>query len=221
MLSLEGLQNTVAQSVLGTPHFGLAALLERGRANPYRRLRVYRNNTRASLTATLMAVFPVTVRMVDERFFRYAASEFIRANPPREPRLVRYGANFPAFLRTFDGMGELPFVARRHGSNGRSPRRSTAPSQPAHRPDWPRRSGRAAQDTPAATVAAADHLALAGAVDLVGAPGRRRAFRLVAAQTGARRAVAQRATLPLLAADAGRSSRSAIHSPPASVWSKP
>jgi hypothetical protein len=111
MLSLERLQNTVARSVLGTSHFGLSPLLATGRADPYRRLRIYQNNTRASLTATLMAVFPVTVRLVDERFFRYVASEFIRHNPPSEPRLVRYGWDFPAFLRTFEGLAEMPFVA--------------------------------------------------------------------------------------------------------------
>jgi hypothetical protein len=58
-----------------------------------------------------MTVFPVTVRMVDERFFRHAANEFIRRTPPSEPRLVRYGSQFPAFLRTFQGLEELPFVA--------------------------------------------------------------------------------------------------------------
>ena len=77
----------------------------------YGRLRVYQNNTRTSLTATLLAVFPVTARLVDERFFRYAASEFVRRNPPQEPRLVRYGSAFPAFLRTFDGLEATPFVA--------------------------------------------------------------------------------------------------------------
>jgi hypothetical protein len=111
MLSLERLQNTVARSVLGKPHFGLSPLLSAGGADPYRRLRIYQNNTRASLTATLVAVFPVTVRLVDERFFRYAASEFIRRSPPSEPRLVRYGGDFPAFLRTFEGLAEMPFVA--------------------------------------------------------------------------------------------------------------
>lgn len=111
MLSLERLQNTVAQSVLGKPHLGLSSLVAAGRADPYRRLRIYENNTRASLTATLAAVFPVTVRMVDERFFRYAASAFIRHAPPAEPRLVRYGAEFPKFLRTFEGLAEMPFVA--------------------------------------------------------------------------------------------------------------
>jgi hypothetical protein len=111
MLSLERLQQTVAGSVLGRTGFGLSPLVAGGRADPYRRMRIYQNNTHASLTSTLMAVFPVTVRMVDERFFRYTANEFIRANPPTEPRLVRYGASFPAFLRTFKGLEELPFVA--------------------------------------------------------------------------------------------------------------
>jgi hypothetical protein len=111
MLSLERLQQTVAGSVLGRTGFGLSPLVAGGRADPYRRMRIYQNNTRASLTSTLMAVFPVTVRMVDERFFRYAANEFIRAKPPTEPRLVRYGADFPAFLRTFKGLEDLPYVA--------------------------------------------------------------------------------------------------------------
>lgn len=111
MLSLEGLQKTIARSVLGLPSFGLAPLVEPGRSDPYGRLRVYQNNTRVSLTATLMAVFPVTMRLVDERFFRYVASEFVRRHPPREARLVRYGKEFPDFLRAFDGLEDLPFVA--------------------------------------------------------------------------------------------------------------
>lgn len=111
MLSLEALQKTIAQSVLGRPYFGVSPLLEGKHYDPYGRLRIYRNNTRASLTSTLMAVFPVTVQLVDERFFRYAASEFVRLLPPAEPRLVRFGADFPNFLRTFEGVSAMPFVA--------------------------------------------------------------------------------------------------------------
>jgi hypothetical protein len=111
MLTLDRLQNTIARAVLGAPQFGLSPLLEAGSADPIRRLRIYQNNTRASLTSTLIAVFPVTARLVDERFFRYVASEFIRFHPPTEPRLVRYGAAFPNFLRTFEGLTEMPFVA--------------------------------------------------------------------------------------------------------------
>jgi hypothetical protein len=111
MSSLERLQNAIAQTILGRPDLGVSSLVSAGRGNSFRRLRIYENNTRASLTATLMAVFPVTVRMVDERFFRYAASEFIRFHPPTEPRLVRYGAAFPNFLRTFAGLEAMPFVS--------------------------------------------------------------------------------------------------------------
>jgi hypothetical protein len=111
MLTLENLQHTVARTVLGKPHFGLSPLLTAGSADPMRRLRIYQNNTRSSLTSTLIAVFPVTTRLVDERFLRYAASEFIRFHPPSEPRLVRYGAEFPNFLRTFEGLAEMPFVS--------------------------------------------------------------------------------------------------------------
>ena len=111
MLTLECLQHTVARAILGVPQFGLSPLLEAGGADPIQRLRIYQNNTRASLTSTLIAVFPVTTRLVDERFFRYAAGAFISFHPPSEPRLVRYGAEFPNFLRTFDGLSEMPFVA--------------------------------------------------------------------------------------------------------------
>src|SRR5262245_13051283 len=111
MLTLERLQSTIANAVLGKPHIDLSPLLETGPADPIRRLRVYQNNTRASLTSTLLTVFPITARLVDERFFRYAASEFIRFHPPSEPRLVRYGAEFPNFLRTFEGLAEVQFVS--------------------------------------------------------------------------------------------------------------
>jgi hypothetical protein len=124
------LQNTIAHSVLGKPHFGLSPLIAAGRADPHRRLRIYENNTRASLTATLIAVFPVTVRLVDERFFRYAASEFIKINPPTEPRLVRYGAEFPNFLRTFDGLADMPFVAE-------TARLEWAIAEALDAPSWP------------------------------------------------------------------------------------
>ena len=111
MLTLDRLQYTIANAVLGNAQFGLSPLLEVGPSDPLRRLRVYQNNTRSSLTSTLLAVFPVTARLVDERFFRYAASRFIRFHPPSEPRLVRYGSAFPNFLRTFEGLADMPFVA--------------------------------------------------------------------------------------------------------------
>lgn len=111
MLPLEHLQTTLARSVLAAEPFTSAKLLTAGKADPLARLRIYQNNTRSSLTAVLMAVFPVTVRLVDERFFRFIASEFIRWHPPVESRLARYGAGFPRFLKSIDTLSDMPVVA--------------------------------------------------------------------------------------------------------------
>lgn len=110
MLSLDALQRRIGRSVLHGEEFWPADMLVGG-ANPLGRLSVYRNNTRSSLTETLISVFPVTVRLVDERFFRFAASTFIRQHPPAEPRLVRYGAAFPRFLRAMAALRTVPVVA--------------------------------------------------------------------------------------------------------------
>ncbi|BCG82066.1 DUF2063 domain-containing protein [Mesorhizobium sp. 113-3-3] len=111
MLPLEHLQTTMARSVLAIEPLATAKILTAGKADPLARLRIYQNNTRSSLTAVLMAVFPVTVRLVDERFFRFVASEFIRRHPPVESRLARYGAGFPRFLKTIDTLTDMPIVA--------------------------------------------------------------------------------------------------------------
>ena len=111
MLPLEDLQTTMARSVLSMEPLVAAKILTAGKADPLARLRIYQNNTRSSLTSVLMAVFPVTVRLVDERFFRFVASEFIRRHPPLESRLARYGAGFPRFLKTIDTLSDMPIVA--------------------------------------------------------------------------------------------------------------
>lgn len=111
MSSIEILQSVVARAVLTTGPADILPLLARGRFDPARRLNIYRNNTLVSLTTTLKAVFPVTVRLLDERYFGYVASCFIRNNPPQEPRLSRYGAGFAPFLARFEGTAHMPFVS--------------------------------------------------------------------------------------------------------------
>ncbi|AWM29296.1 putative DNA-binding domain-containing protein [Sinorhizobium fredii] len=111
MSSIETLQSVVARAVLTTEPADVLPLLARGRFDPARRLNIYRNNTLVSLTATLKAVFPVTVRLLDERYFCYVAGCFIRNNPPQEPRLSRYGKDFATFLARFEGTAHLPFVS--------------------------------------------------------------------------------------------------------------
>lgn len=82
---------------------------------PEARLQIYRNNSLITLTEALKATFPVVCRLVDARFFAYAADAFIREHPPRAPCLAEYGADFAAFLEGFpptSALAYLPDVAR-------------------------------------------------------------------------------------------------------------
>jgi hypothetical protein len=111
MLPLEALQKAMAAGVLGQTSPPLGSELQVREANPVARFGIYRNNALLSLTEALRANFPVTVRLVDERFFRWAAQEFIRHHPPREARLCTYGAELPAYLASLPACRTVPYVA--------------------------------------------------------------------------------------------------------------
>jgi hypothetical protein len=78
---------------------------------PAARLQIYRHHVLTSLTEVLQATFPVVCRLVDERFFRYAAAAYIRQHPPVVPCLFEYGAHFPAFLAAFPPCRHLEYLA--------------------------------------------------------------------------------------------------------------
>src|SRR5262249_18440144 len=82
---------------------------------PESRLQIYQHHVLTTLTAALGSTYPVTCRLVDPRFFAYAADTSIRAEPPAGPCLFEYGATFPDFLAAFPPCREwryLPDVAR-------------------------------------------------------------------------------------------------------------
>lgn len=115
MSSLRELQAAVADSVLHAADGPLAALIRTEGIGFDRRLLVYRNNTFSSLTAALKDTFPVVCQLVDERFFDYAARDYIGAHPPTAPRLAEYGGDFADFLAGFEPARHLiylPDVAR-------------------------------------------------------------------------------------------------------------
>jgi hypothetical protein len=110
MLPLRDLQDSLAASVLHGADDPLAALVRADGIGFDRRLQVYRNNTFSSLTAALKDSFPVVCQLVDERFFGYAAQEYIRAHPPRAPRLAEYGGDFAEFLAGFQPVRHLTYL---------------------------------------------------------------------------------------------------------------
>ena len=115
MPSLRELESSFGRALLGDADDALLDLIEGDGLAPAARLRIYRNHVLVTLTDALEATYPVVCRLVDERFFRYAADQYIRAYPPAVPCLFEYGESFAGFLAGFDPCRHfeyLPDVAR-------------------------------------------------------------------------------------------------------------
>ncbi|HKY94748.1 MAG TPA: DNA-binding domain-containing protein [Kiloniellales bacterium] len=106
---LRELQRGFAQALLdtGAP---LPLGLVSDRLSAADRIGVYRNNVVASLVDVLAAAFPMTMHAAGAENFRFAASLFVRAHPPRQARLLAYGAEFPAWLGRFRPAQDRPWL---------------------------------------------------------------------------------------------------------------
>ncbi len=109
-LPLHDLQCGVGQAVLGGDEESIVAAILGDGLDPAQRLNIYRNHYNTSLGEALKATFPVVCRVLDPRFFAYAASEFIKAFPPRQVCLFEYGEEFPAFLESFPPCAQLAYI---------------------------------------------------------------------------------------------------------------
>ena len=78
---------------------------------PAGRFAVHRNNVVAGLVEALGAAYPAVRSLVGERFFRAAATVFVRREPPRSPVLIDYGGGFAGFLGSFRPAAGLPYLA--------------------------------------------------------------------------------------------------------------
>ena len=72
---------------------------------------IYRNTVRKGCVDALQANYPAVARIVGDEWFRQAASLYVRANPPADPALVRFGEGFAGFLARFPPAAELPYLA--------------------------------------------------------------------------------------------------------------
>lgn len=115
MPSLASLQALMRDGLLGGDPGPAAMAIAGDGLPPEARLAVYRHHVFTTLTDVLRAAYPAVCRLVDERFFAYAAHEFIRRSPPIGPCLVEYGGDLPGFLAAFPPcwhLAWLPDVAR-------------------------------------------------------------------------------------------------------------
>jgi hypothetical protein len=110
--SLRELQRDLRRAILGAGDDAAAGVVLGDGLGARARLAVYRHHVFSTLTAALQTTFPVVCRLVDERFFGYAADCYIRQGSlPSGPCLFEYGATFPGFLAGFPPCEGLPYLA--------------------------------------------------------------------------------------------------------------
>ena len=111
MLPLRDLQADFVRS-LSDPDLEIPSdLSSHSSSNPKKRFDVYRNNVAVSLTDALAAQFPAVCRLLGSEFFQMTARVFIDRHPPSSPLLFLYGKEFPGFLREFEQVQDLPYLA--------------------------------------------------------------------------------------------------------------
>jgi hypothetical protein len=109
--ALLDLQADFATAILDQDAGAVARLIAPDGLPPVARIQVYWHHVFSSLTDALEATYPVVCRLVDRRFFGFAADRYIRSHPPTGPCLFEYGATFPEFLATFPPCVGHPYLA--------------------------------------------------------------------------------------------------------------
>jgi len=111
MSTLLELQMRLRRAVLGGDTGEIVAAIQGDGLDPAARVGIYRHHAFTTLGDALQTTFPVVCRLVDKRFFAYAAHEYLRQHPPHSRCLVEYGADFADFLARFTPCEKLPYLA--------------------------------------------------------------------------------------------------------------
>src|SRR6516162_6592963 len=110
MSTLLELQMRLRRAVLSGDTAEIVAAIQGDGLDPAARVGIYRHHAFATLGDALQVTFPVVCRLVDKRFFAYAAHEYLREHPPHSRCLVEYGADFADFLADFKPSKDLPYL---------------------------------------------------------------------------------------------------------------
>lgn len=133
MLSLSAFQDGFVQALDPASATNAPAEVQRIARQPA--FSVYRNTVMKGWIDALEASFPAVLRLVGDEWFRAAAAEYSRRHPPLDPVLLLYGADFPAFLASFEPAQELPYLAAVAWLDRLSSDAYGAPDAPALQPD--------------------------------------------------------------------------------------
>src|SRR5262252_6451528 len=102
MSTLLELQMRLRRAVLGGDTGEIVAAIQGDGLDLAARVGIYRHHAFTTLGDALQTTFPVVCRLVNKRFFAYAAHEYLRKHPPHSRCLVEYGADFADFRRSLE-----------------------------------------------------------------------------------------------------------------------
>lgn len=111
MLPLSDLQARFTSAMLTGDERSVAPFVRDDMPGAARRLRIYRNHYKVTLSDALAATFPVVHQLVGETCFRSLAGGFIGQHPPSEPCLFAYGAKFAEYLGRHTALAGHRYVA--------------------------------------------------------------------------------------------------------------
>lgn len=106
MPSLKEIQSSFAQAIYENDD---ASILPEIKTNT--RLQIYKDNVLLTLHDNLKNKYPIVCELVDERFFKYAASEYIKKYKPISGNLDEYGKDFANFIENFPATEKMAYLA--------------------------------------------------------------------------------------------------------------
>lgn len=110
MPSLRELQLAFAAAIVDQDAARMSDHVVGGGAGSGERLDVYFNNVYDNLRDALRDVYPVVERLVGERFFSHAATQYIRQYPSTSGDVQQFGGSFPSFLAGFGPASSLIYL---------------------------------------------------------------------------------------------------------------
>ena len=113
MSQLLELQMRLRRAVLGGDTAEIVAAIQGDGLDPAARVGIYRHHAFATLGDALQSTFPVVCRLVDKRFFAYAAHEYLREHPPHSRCLRRVWRRFRRLPRALRPVPEIAVPGRR------------------------------------------------------------------------------------------------------------
>lgn len=105
MPGLRELQRRIVGAVFDDKREQLSSLLQ-----PARGLDVYRSSVFTRLGEALESIYPVTMRLVGEAYFRQGAGDYVRRFPSHTGNVQDYGEGFADYLAELPELAALPYL---------------------------------------------------------------------------------------------------------------